>query len=205
MSLLLKKLIKGFSLILFFTFIYFLPFLIISWINKPNIINKIENLPKAEAVLIFGTVVRDGKISPLLEERLEAGKQILDQSKTETIVVSNMEVAANIMANYLYEADLSPDLIDIDPQAEQTPDTCKFEKSQHPENRKVIFVSQKFHLPRLIFQCKKAGVTGVGFPAEAVNITDGSQYSTWTKLTVRSKRYFREAGLTWLALLNIYQ
>ncbi len=205
MKLFFKKLRKHIILTIIFLVFYFVPFWAICLTDQANIIDQADKLPNSEAVLIFGTVVRNGQISPLLKERLEAGKKIMEVGKTEKLVVSNMENATNIMANYLYETGIPKNKIELDPQAEQTPDTCKYEKQQHPEGRKVIFVSQRFHLPRLMFQCKKAGVEGVGFPAESINIIDSSQYSLFTKFSVRSKRYFREAGLTWLALLNIYK
>ncbi len=107
------------------------------------------------------------------------------------------------MAKYLYAAGVAPVLIEVDTQAYKTPDTCLYEKRTHSEDRRVIFVSQRFHLPRLLFQCKKACVGGVAFPAEALNTGDHSD-SFVTKLIVRAGRYTREAGLVWLVYLNIY-
>lgn len=184
---------------------YWLPFIIITLSGRSNIVSSIEQLPNSDAVIIFGTLVNEsGDISPLLKERLDAGKAILEAGKAKTMVVSNTEAAASVMADYLFVSGIDNKLVEIDIQAEKTPDTCAYEKESYPGNRKLIFVSQGFHLPRLLYQCKQLGVQGIAFPAEELATIDRSGYSILTKLQVRTGRYIREAGLTWLAFLNIY-
>ncbi|MCK4635894.1 MAG: YdcF family protein [Candidatus Moranbacteria bacterium] len=190
--------------------IYLLPLQIITLTTKSKIIPTINQLPESDAIIIFGTVVRENKISPLLKQRLEAGEKIYHSSRERFqtvphIVVSNTESTTKVMAEYYHNKNIPSDSIELDVQAEKTPDTCRYEKQQYPNGRKVIFVSQGFHLPRLLYQCKKLGVEGIAFPAEKLDNTNKSDYSLFTKITVRTERYFREAGLTWLAVLNIYK
>lgn len=190
--------------------IYLLPIQIITLTTEHKIIQNISELPESDAIIVFGTVVRNSQVSPLLKERLEAGKEIYRFNRkqfesTPKIVVSNEGVATGTMTEYLHKENIPLKFIEIDTQAEKTPDTCRYEKQQHPNNRKVIFVSQSFHLPRLIYQCKKLNVDGIAFPAENVRTNNQSEYSLFTKTIVRTQRYFREAGLTWLAVLNIYK
>lgn len=187
-------------------FIYWLPFLIISLNAQSHTISSIHELPNSDAVIIFGTLVNEsGEISPLLKERLDAGYTILQSEKAKTIVVSNTEKATNIMANYLITKGIHETSIELDTQADKTPDTCSYEKLAYPENRQLIFVSQGFHIPRLLYQCRKLSVSGIAFPAESISTIDRSNYSLWTKLRIRSIRYIREAALTWLVFLNIYK
>jgi len=186
--------------------IYWTPFLVIVLSGRPNIIASLDNLPVSDAVLIFGAhITENNKVTPLLKERLDAGKAILETGKSKKIVVSNTENAAKVMAKYLKDQGILPELIEIDIQADKTLDTCMYEKNQYGEERKVIFVSQRYHLPRIIYQCKNAGIKGVAFPAELSGTIDRSQYSLLTKIQTRTSRYFREAGLTWSAFLNIYK
>lgn len=187
-------------------FIYFLPLLFFKIKYRSQIIYNLKNLPQSDAVIIFGTLVnKKDEISPLLEERLEAGIKIIENKKSEKIVVSNSKKASEIMRNYLLEKAISENLIELDIQAERTPDTCRYEKLKYPENRKVIFVSQNFHLPRLLYQCEKVGVKGTAFTPENLNLIDRSQQSIFSKIFIRTQRYFREAGLSWLAILGIYE
>lgn len=54
-------------------------------------------------------------------------------------------------------------------------------------------------------QCKKLGLEGTGYPAEAIETIERTPLPLWQKLQIRTWRYVREAGLSWLAWLNIYQ
>ncbi len=190
--------------IIFFIFIFWLPFLLIKVTTSSKIVDFIGDLPKSDAVIVFGAIVRGGEISPLHQERLDAGKEILFK-KTDKIVVSNMEKASNAMKGYLLEKGVSSEMIEIDSKAEKTPDTCRFEKNNHPEGRIVIFVSQGFHLPRILYQCEKIGVEGIAFPAENLEKNKKSQYSIFTRFFIKSKRYIREAELMWLVILGVYK
>lgn len=185
--------------------IYWLPFFIVVLMGQPNIVSSVYGLPDSDAVIIFGTLVNDGgEITPLLRERLEAGIAIFQAGKSRKIVVSNTENAAKIMAKYLYENGIPADVVEIDTQAEKTTDTCEHELEKHSGKRRVLFVSQGFHLFRLLYQCNTIGVHGIAFRAEALDTISHSQESLLTVFFVRTGRYIREAGLTWLAFLHIY-
>lgn len=192
-------------IIILFNLLYWLPFLLIKNISDKHIVHTIDRLPDSDAVIIFGTLVDNrGTISPLLRERLEAGIQILEKGRARKIVVSNMKSASDVMAGYLYSRGIKPELVEIDPEADNTPDTCRFERKHH-RGRRIILVSQGFHLPRVSYQCRKAGITGTAFPAESIDITDRSTGHIAEIIYIRCSRYIREAGLTWLAVLNIYR
>ncbi|MDH3324935.1 MAG: YdcF family protein [Candidatus Peregrinibacteria bacterium] len=202
-----KKIFKKVIIIIVVLIVlYWFPFRVISLSGRSSIVSSVNQLPNSDAVIIFGTLVNEsGDITPLLKERLDAGKAILEEGRVKKIVVSNTEVAANVMAEYLFTQGINENLVEIDIQADKTPDTCTYEKENYPENRKLIFVSQGFHLPRLLYQCNQLSVQGTAFPAEALSTIDRSECSFLTKIRVRTTRYAREAGLTWLAFLNIYQ
>ncbi|MEA2029845.1 MAG: hypothetical protein U9N49_12855 [Campylobacterota bacterium] len=55
--------------LLLFT-LYWLPFMVILIEYRPY--KSIKALPLSDAVIVFGTLVRDKKVSPLLQERLDA-------------------------------------------------------------------------------------------------------------------------------------
>ena len=194
------KIFKKGLFLLFVT--YWLPFLFIWADSLPK--ENIEALPPSDAVIIFGTLVRNSKVSALLKERLDAGIAIYDAKKAKNIVVSNMAKAATVMKHYLINNGIPAKNIILDTTAEKTPDTCRNEKRKYPQQRKLIFVSQDYHLPRISYQCNKLGVLAVTFPAENIQKNRASLFSSVEVFSIRLKRYFREAGLTWLAVLNIY-
>lgn len=186
--------------------LYWMPFICISVTGKGRIAGSVDMIPESDAVLVFGTLVgSDLRVSPLLAERLEAGIEILKAGKCGKIVVSNMKTASAVMARYLYSRGVDPGLVEIDPLADNTPDTCTFERKRHPGGRRVIFVSQGFHLPRVLYQCRRAGVEGTAFPAETLHTEQKGEDTLMTKILTRGFRYTREAGLAWLAVLGIYR
>lgn len=194
---------KTTKIILVLLLIYWLPFLAIWFTYQPYA--SIEKLPTSDAVIIFGTLVRDNKVSPLLKERLDAGAAIYISGKALHVIVSNRKKASLIMQQYLIENGIPPSAIVLDTTAEKTPDTCRYEKKTHPKLRKLIFVSQGYHLARIRYQCKKIGITAITFPAENVREYRASFFSSFNVFNIRSQRYFREAGLTWLAFLGLYR
>lgn len=186
-------------LILFWT-----PFIFIKFGQRSNIIKTIEELPKADAVIVFGAhLTSEGEPTPLLQERLEAGVQIFEAGRAEKIVASNTQKAAKVMVNYLENQGIPPEAIELDPDAVGTGDSCRYELRQHGRDRELIFVSNGFHLARLLYLCQREEIEGVAFPAESIEFIDRSQYSTWIKFSVRTRRQVREAALDWLAVLRM--
>jgi vancomycin permeability regulator SanA len=159
-----------------------------------------EAAQPAKAALIFGAVVRNGKISPLHQERLDTGAALLGLGTVEKLVVSNTPVAAEAMRRYLDQQGISAKNIEMDTQAERSPDTCAFE-AQQPTQRSVIFVSQRFHLPRLALHCRRYSLQAQYVMADSPTRAPSPLV---TKLRVRTERFLRETVLTWGVLLGIY-
>ena len=194
-----KKISKLFLLLFL---IYWLPFIFILSYYKPY--KNIHSLPYADAVIVFGTLVKNNIVSPLLKERLDTSIHIYHAHKAKKIVVSNTRRASLVMHQYLVNNNIPSKDITLDVTAIKTPDTCKYEKKQFPKTRKLIFVSQGYHLPRTNYQCQKLGIHASLFPAEQLEKNRAKIFSSIKVFTIRTKRYFREAGLTFLAVLNIY-
>lgn len=164
----------------------------------------LEHLEAADAAIVFGAIVRQGRISPLHQERLDTAIMVRDGDKAPVIVVSNAPVAAGVMAQYLLDNGVPPAAIEIDPTAETTPETCVAEAARS-RMRDVILISQRYHLPRLAFQCRKLGVSGQLLPAETALHPSRESTALATKVRVRTHRYVREAVLTWGAVLGVYR
>lgn len=156
-----KKLKKILLIVVIAIAIYLLPLQIITLTTEHKIIRNINQLPESNAVIVFGTVVRNNEVSPLLKERLEAGKEIYRFNReqfesTPKIVVSNKGVATNTMTEYLHKKNIPLKFIEIDTQAEKTPDTCRYEKQQHPNNRKSNIRFTRFSFAPLNLPMQKS-------------------------------------------------
>ena len=158
---------------------------------------------RADAALIFGALVRGGQISPLHAERLDTGVELFNAGKVETLVVSNAPKAAAIMAEYLRDQGIPSASIELDTNALKTPHTCANE-IEGDQDRSVILISQRFHLPRIAYQCRKLGLTGQYVEADQPHVEVNSSRSPLAVLRIRAKRYVREAVLVWASLIGVY-
>ena len=200
-----RKIIIKICILLLIIFVIVLPWITIRLATNNNIIEKHE-LKKYDAVIIFGAYLSsDGQPTEILKERLNAGIILYQDKKVEKLVVSNTSEAAEAMKNYLIKQGIEDDAIELDEEADNTPDSCKKEKSLYQNTRNLIFISQGYHLPRLLYQCKKVGIQGVAIGAEKFETIDKSSTPVIQKYWIRSKRHFREALLDWLVVLGIYR
>ena len=156
----------------------------------------------ADAVLVFGALVRSGQISALHAERLDTATDLFRRGVVPIIVVSNAARAAEIMRDYLIDKGVPQSAIELDPNAPATPDTCVTELARD-EPRSVILLSQSFHLPRIALQCKNLGLTGQY--VSATSSADTQDTGTLQTLWIRARRHTREALLVWTELLGLYR
>ena len=166
-------------------------------------IRRIAEAAEAEAALIFGALVRGGQISPLHAERLDTAVALFEAGKVEKLVVSNAPRAAAIMAEYLRDRGIPDNAIEIDANALKTPHTCANEVELHAP-RSVILISQRFHLPRIAYQCRKLGLTGQYVEANQPHEEISSARSPLKVLRIRTTRHLREAVLVWASLIGAY-
>lgn len=171
-----------------------------SWLRVTTPMIPAQEAQQAQAALVFGAVVRDGVINPLHKERLDTAIELYSKGKVSRIVASNAKRSALIMQDYLRAQGIPAAAIELDTQAIHTPDTCHFE-AQQAAPRRVIFISQKFHLPRIALQCARYDLE-----AQLVYADSDSRpvVNLATKIRVRGYRFLRESLLTWSALLHIY-
>ncbi len=162
-----------------------------------------KSVEAADTAIVFGALVRNGAISPLHEERLLSAKKLVDDGAVGRVVLSNSARAANFMVDYLKSVGVDERVIDVDGAAIKTSDTCDRE-ADVGAGRSVVMISQSFHLPRLAYQCARVGVTGQYLAAEKVHSGARVAVPLMTKLRVRSRRYIREAALTWTVIFGVY-
>lgn len=170
------------------------------WVFTPVMAHQLAR--PADAALIFGALVRSESISPLHAERLDTAVALYDAGKVPVLVASNATRASEIMGAYLTTAGVPEGAIELDGQAQATPDTCVAEAARDT-SRRVIMISQAYHLPRIALQCRKLGITGQYIRAERA--TPHQDQSFGTKVRVRTTRYTREALLIWAEILGQYR
>lgn len=196
---------KVFIVMTLLSLIYVSPYLVWMYSTRNIKYHSLDEVKTIDidAIIILGALMyEDGSMTPIQQERLEAGYALWEQEPTRKVVVSNTENAAISMKNYLIDKGIPNEKIETDSKALITVDTCKNEKEKHPVGRNVIFVTEEFHMTRSLMLCKRNGVEGIGFLAENIAYEGKPEYSFLTKLTVRTERHLREIRLCWSEILN---
>ncbi len=134
----------------------------------------ISNLPAAHTVIILGASVHsDGKLSPILQDRVDTGLKLYRNGKVERFLLSGDnrvedydEVSA--MRNYLINLGVPEAHIFTDPAGIDTYDSM-YRSQAVFEVPSAIVVTQNFHLPRTLFIAKNLGLDYRGYAAESKN------------------------------------
>lgn len=187
--------------------IFWLPWLVINHYNQFYILN--NGSPNYKYIIVFGGKAQtDGSLSEINQERLLAAKFLANRSTITAdakIIVSNSGLVTDQMKTVLVEQGIADTRIEIDDTADTTAATCHHAIEQGLSGKSVVFVSHGYHLPRVIYQCRKIGLRGFGFAAESLSPIDRASLPVWKVGWIRSVRTIREAALSWLVLLHIYR
>lgn len=150
------------------------------------IYRNISELPNSKTVIILGASVHaDGKLSPILQDRVDTAIKLFKQGKVENFLVTGdhrsedyNEIGA--MVGYLEEKGIDTAKITSDHAGLDTYDSMyRAGKLFGIEN--AIVVTQEFHLPRALFIASNLGYNYLGFPA------DQRAYQTEYRLKQREK------------------
>jgi SanA protein len=172
---------------------------------KDKIHHQIEAIPAREFALVFGAwVAEDGSLSDVTRERVEAGILLYKSGKAERLFLSGDNFSnrqAEAMANYAIEKGVNPGDIIVDKLGIDTNDTCKhFAKI----GSNAILVTQNFHLPRTMLMCAASNIDVLGLAADKLGILNSRGDNLFQIHSIRAWRVTREAALTWLFVLGIY-
>ena len=183
----LKKLIFLFLFLLVAGFVIIWSLhLYISSTSSSRIFNNLESVPVTHTVIILGASVHaDGKLSPILQDRVDTGLKLYTSGKAKRFLLSGDNRRedydeVNSMRNYLLERNVPENHIFIDPAGIDTYDSM-YRSREIFEVPSAIVVTQQFHLPRAIFIAKNLGLNYIGYPA------DSRQYKTEGSLKRREK------------------
>jgi vancomycin permeability regulator SanA len=169
------------------------------------IFEQIDAIPAQEFAIVFGAWINeDQSLSDITRERVEAGVQLYKSGKVKKLFLSgdnrsNRQTEA--MAEYAVKNGVRPNDIITDKLGIDTNDTCKhFAKIDN----KAILVTQGYHLPRTMLMCEKSQIEVSGLAADRLGILSSRGDNLFQIYMTRAWRSTREAALTWLFLLGIY-
>jgi len=167
--------------------------------TSEDIYSDISKIPPRETVIILGASVHsDGKLSPILKDRVDTAIKLYRNNKVKNFHVTGdhrtedyNEIAA--MVSYLRERGIPQNRITSDHAGLDTYDSMyRAGKLFNIEN--AIVVTQKFHLPRALFISGQLGFNYFGFTA------DQRAYQTEYRLKQREK--LANVKALWEVLIN---
>ena len=157
----------------------------------------VDEMEKADAVIVLGAGVWDGKPSPVFEERINHGIWLYYNGYADKIIFtggkseSNEHSDASIARNYAIEKGVPVEDIFIEERSSITQENISNAKQIIEDNNmsKVIIVSDPLHMKRAMTMAKDYGLTAYSSP------TPTSKYETLkTKLPFLAREVFFYIG-----------
>lgn len=134
--------------------------------------------------LVFGGGMKDADtMSEIQEDRVIRGIELYKAGKVEKLMMTGDDGASVVdevhpMREYAVQHGVSPDDIMIDPHGYRTYESCY--RAGHVYGiTEAVAVSQRFHLPRILYMCNTLGVKTIGVAA------DLRSYSALWKMQLR--------------------
>jgi SanA protein len=143
----------------------------IQWRYDRLVVTDIAAAPEMPVAIVFGAGIRaDGRLSPMLADRMDSAIALYDAGKVRKLLVSGDNRFADYdepgrMYDYAVAHGVPPADLVRDYAGRRTYDTCYRAKAIFGVEQ-ALLVTQRFHLPRAIFTCRNLGVDGIGFSAD---------------------------------------
>ncbi len=139
------------------------------------------DVPQRPVAVVFGAAVYgNGRLSPVLRDRVETAIALYQAGQVDHIIVSGDNRAADYdepgaMMAYAIERGVDPAAITADRAGHRTYDTC-YRASHVFEVTEAVLVTQAFHLPRALLTCEGLGIKAVGAVADQRPYRDAGWY-----------------------------
>ncbi|MBF8982286.1 YdcF family protein [Lutibacter sp. B2] len=152
-----------------------------------------EDAPNADAILVLGAyVMPSGTVSPILGDRLKVGLELYDKNKSNKVLVSGDHGQVeydevNAMKQYLKDNDVKSENVFMDHAGFSTYESIYRAKDIF-KVKKVIIVTQKYHLMRAVYIARKMGLDAYGVASDKHMYRNIFQYSV-RETAARCKDY----------------
>lgn len=190
-----KKIIKYIIIIMLLIIVTLLSINIyVKLSTKNRIINDYTNLNSIDCILILGAGVRNNRPSLMLEDRLQKGLELYNNNVSSKIIVSGDHGRkdydeVNIMKEYLTKNNVSSSDIFMDHAGFSTYDSI-YRTKEIFKTKKIVIVSQEYHLYRALFIADKLGLEAYGVKAEPKEYY-GDAYREIREVIARIKDFFK--------------
>ena len=149
------------------------------------------------AIILGGGMQEDGTQTRMQEDRVATGIALYNAGRVETLVMSgddgqNRFNEIEAMKAQAIEAGVAEEDILLDPHAYRTYLSCYRAKHEFGF-KKVVLVTQFFHIPRAIYFCDRQGIETTGV------IADRGPYTNWQRFRMQVRDVFARVKGVWEA------
>lgn len=150
-----------------------------------------------EVAVVLGGGIRNGRPLPLLRDRLDKAKQLLDDGIVNKLLLSGDNRFENYnepaaMYQYLLSAGVNESQLQTDYAGRSTYETC--ERAHRIFGlKKALFVSEDTHLPRVLYLCRHFGIEAYGVKSNGTAASGLLIGQRWREVLARNK-----------AIINVY-
>ena len=191
------KLIKYFVSFFLLTglLILFINLLVVITTNK-KIISEVDDtkLDNIDCILILGAAIKDHYPSPMLEDRLLQGISLYEQQASPKILVSGDHMntdydEVNVMKDYLVGHKIPSQDVFMDHAGISTYDSI-YRAKYIFQAKKIIIVTQKYHLYRALYIANSLGIDAYGVPSNQRTYTNQEKREV-REIIARCKDFFK--------------
>jgi SanA protein len=143
----------------------------IQWQYDRLVLTDLAAAPRVPVAVVFGAgVYPDGRLSPMLRDRMDTAIDLYRAGAVRKLLVSGDNRFVDYdepgrMHAYAVAQGLPAQDVVRDYAGRRTYDTCYRARSIFGVER-AILVTQRFHLARAIFTCRNLGIDAIGFSAD---------------------------------------
>ena len=133
--------------------------------------DEIANVDGFDCIIVLGAAVYDdGSLSFPLWQRVEASKSLYNNGVSSKILLSGDHSRTNYdevnaMKSFLVDSGISPEIIFTDHAGLDTYDSM-YRAKEIFKAKRVVIVTQQFHLPRAVFIARCLGLDAYGVAAD---------------------------------------
>lgn len=162
--------------------------------TKKRIVDDYNNLSDIDAIIILGAGVRNHRPSLMLEDRLQKGLELYNNDVSGKIIVSGDHGSddydeVNIMKSYIICNGVPTSNVFMDHAGFSTYDSI-YRAKEIFLAKKVVIVSQEYHLYRALYIADKLGLDAYGVKAEPKEYY-GDNYRELREIIARIKDFFK--------------
>jgi SanA protein len=137
--------------------------------SKQHVYTDINAIPERTAILILGSQIRGQRLSPVLQDRVDSGITLMEQSKGKKLLLSGdhgQRYYDEVNAMRLYVLANAPAIMEEDifmDHAGFTTWDSMYRARDVFEVTDLIIVTQRFHISRAVCMARSLGLDAVGY------------------------------------------